>query len=1440
MGVRLNKVLTELNIGLQTAIDFLKAHGDLGVIKDDANVNTKITDEQYEILVKRYKGDRNVKANTAIFTKKQNAPQGIMVGNSANNKVVDKLYSEPAQGNRDVTIPAKRWRFEVSFTEDPIKNRSIINSLHWNDYRHDIFMFMPNGGMLIPGDQTVVDRYPFWSRQDIMEKCSNAIEGGIIVKHRLSEPSRYIPIAPFVGKQHVDPVSASQHKIYEPSKPKVLNNTSVIGKIDLDALNSSTRPKKKTKEERRKEHEERQIRLQSSLRQNRTNTTQENRQDFSLKAIRDIWQRFVDIQEKLIKQRCIPISIIPESIEVENDKLYVTVDESQNEQQLESLLKGKLGLESYNLESGYLFVDEEKWMSLSELELEEIRKGLSECYVELDTTPSIDVTISYGRDMNRTDLMSTEELLQMESILNNGNFIEGSIDSTAAFVSKVHVMRQEYLKYIFGNHYVTYERKKKKSEDIQIVESIEYRNQYIDWDIMQQYSHIGLNCKYYKIIIKVNNSTAKEKLRDSYDCYFPQTDTFEFCRSFTRENPCYKEYIKEVEDNIDAFMNEAAIICSKDDIKIEVLFVYSFSPHQLVRSKLREVGQYIKNKGEGYSFNDDTGAIGIDFNWREQNIDDLIADVEKAVPYIKVNVHDDHRFKCKVDSQLVGFDELKNSLLDKYEDIDIENDSVCHQIKIHLPYLDADFYEIKRASLENDLLRLSITGLVVQFEEKKDGKIRLKVNYNKNSRLEDLEDSLIEMRKADFGFMLDNKEKPFGKLVKANYPDLVFDIDVDDDEKDSIIEAFESKVITTIVPILTGDLEKISRLKNTFTMATTGEELINPRLQRFIFNSSEATKTKDIDIMLRRDGSVYKELCEHLLNSKINDSQKDAIIKAMYADDLAVIQGPPGTGKSTAIAEMIWQLIRKGLVPGNKRERILLTSETNLAVDNAISRIVNNKTNLVKPIRFGGEEKLESEGLQFSIELMKRWVEQGDSCLKESEVDLESGVTIQNDLILKNWLNNIASRSFYKTDDEENEIISRWRNYLNHPSNELRKIVYDRYLENANVIGATCSSIGDKRAGNEDFNGFTPFFHNYCEVFKQKKNRARIEFTTVIQDESSKATPAELVLPFVYGHRAIVIGDHRQLPPMLDKEEFEETLDYAYKIAIDDKDREEIDKLKEFVDEHFEDMEVSHFQHLYENIDSSLKGTFNLQYRMHPDINQVIEQFYREDGGLFCGLIKPKDLGVNDPNMKNPASRYHGINIPGIITPSTHVLFIDSSSPEMMDGFSRVNYGEVDTIDRLLSIFESSDSFQKYLNHFSKDEDKQIGIISFYGKQIKQLRSVAYNHSHLPIRVSTVDRFQGMERNIVIVSMVRSNIIQSCKNQQPDRRRYPALGYPEQKSLGFAQSPNRLNVALSRAKRLLIIVGNRELFSQLEIYRRLFLTIEVNPNDKIIKQEEVC
>ena len=134
-------------------------------------------------------------------------------------------------------------------------------------------------------------------------------------------------------------------------------------------------------------------------------------------------------------------------------------------------------------------------------------------------------------------------------------------------------------------------------------------------------------------------------------------------------------------------------------------------------------------------------------------------------------------------------------------------------------------------------------------------------------------------------------------------------------------------------------------------------------------------------------------------------------------------------------------------------------------------------------------------------------------------------------------------------------------------------------------------------------------------------------------------------------------------------------------------------------------------------------------------------------------------------------------------------------------------------------------------------EEKQIGIISFYGKKINYIdKMLKEKHKEVPIRLSTVDRFQGMERNIIIVSMVRSNKIAMFQGQETDEI-YGELGYQLQESLGFAESPNRLNVALSRARRLLIVIGNSQHFCRKDIYKNVFETIQ--QNGKIFSSEEL-
>jgi hypothetical protein len=91
--------------------------------------------------------------------------------------------------------------------------------------------------------------------------------------------------------------------------------------------------------------------------------------------------------------------------------------------------------------------------------LSDIRKGLSEKYIELDTTPSIDVTINYANGMGRTDQLSIDELTQWIVFIKMAKLIEGHIEDSAAFISKISVSREEYMKYLFGEHYVTTKEK---------------------------------------------------------------------------------------------------------------------------------------------------------------------------------------------------------------------------------------------------------------------------------------------------------------------------------------------------------------------------------------------------------------------------------------------------------------------------------------------------------------------------------------------------------------------------------------------------------------------------------------------------------------------------------------------------------------------------------------------------------------------------------------------------------------------------------------------------------------------------------------------------------------------------------------------------------------------------------------------------------------------
>ncbi len=214
MGVRLNKVLSELNIGLQTAVDFLKKKSSLGEIRDDATTNTKISDEQYQALVDEFSTDKAVKTQAdMIFTKK------------AKEKKVEK---------------AEKAEKAVTKTEEMLEQRTGLKTLGKIDLSQ---IGKPKAA---PAPKQDPEPEP----EPVKEKESQVIQEAPIQKQ------------PVVEDEDEDVAEESADNV-EPSLAKTpgdfikpATQLNVLGKIDLDSLNQSTRPKKKSKEERRKEREE--------------------------------------------------------------------------------------------------------------------------------------------------------------------------------------------------------------------------------------------------------------------------------------------------------------------------------------------------------------------------------------------------------------------------------------------------------------------------------------------------------------------------------------------------------------------------------------------------------------------------------------------------------------------------------------------------------------------------------------------------------------------------------------------------------------------------------------------------------------------------------------------------------------------------------------------------------------------------------------------------------------------------------------------------------------------------------------------------------------------------------------------------------------------------------------------------------------------------------
>jgi DNA polymerase III delta prime subunit len=510
--------------------------------------------------------------------------------------------------------------------------------------------------------------------------------------------------------------------------------------------------------------------------------------------------------------------------------------------------------------------------------------------------------------------------------------------------------------------------------------------------------------------------------------------------------------------------------------------------------------------------------------------------------------------------------------------------------------------------------------------------------------------------------------------------------------------------------------------------------------------------------------------------SHLSEAQWRAVALAVRGPDLLLIQGPPGTGKTTVIVEILRQLFR---LHGSRREfKVLLVAPTHVAVDNVLERLVAPRDGRIglaaelgiTPYRLGATRRIARHLQGFTHDCFhSSYVQQledaiaaevgsfGDSDLDEQvRAILLDGARADT----RGWA---AAR---RSGEWPASRPTRWPTDLPAEWQEAVRTQDGRARLWRRHAPVAADDPEPRRQLLRDWLGFV---RQNQELFNQlqltganlvcattvgcatSSGLRGLRYDYVIVDEAGKEEARKLLVPLIRGDHWVLVGDQEQLPPYVDRA----FLDRAREAGIP------------------EDVLT---RSLFEELQPALRkcGRFvflDRQGRMHPDISAFVSHaFYNDELEDFDGA------GVRDlpgPDWLPDAPALQLLDTRGL-----------EERGEVRLGKGYANPLEVELTVRLLRAFASLPSW----------EGRRLGAIAPYRKQVEALEEAVKADDHLAgllrdglLQVGTVDSFQGQERELIVFSCTRSN---------PGGR------------LEFVDNRQRLNVALSRARARLLVVGD--------------------------------
>jgi hypothetical protein len=554
---------------------------------------------------------------------------------------------------------------------------------------------------------------------------------------------------------------------------------------------------------------------------------------------------------------------------------------------------------------------------------------------------------------------------------------------------------------------------------------------------------------------------------------------------------------------------------------------------------------------------------------------------------------------------------------------------------------------------------------------------------------------------------------------------------------------------------------------------------------------------------------------------RLNRGQRNAFRHVIGQGPVGLLQGPPGTGKTHFIASLVhWLTTEKGA------RKILIASRSHEAVNNAIEALLDlfKKLGGRRPslLRIGSKGITEKIRPYHTASLQERFQSRFENAFRYRVGGLGSAIGLKRGLVA----------DAVDIDRNLGERVRRLKTLAEAEQGSAKVTRAERTRRDASIrtAAAAFSSAVEKILGrpadasqldaelNAAFStllarhpdtspsdvtkarnlielsrewsaSLASPFRNFEEFLAKTRTivtatcvgvgqtKIRMEKSTydwVIVDEAARCTPGELAVPIQLGRRVLLVGDHRQLLPMTERAVLK-----GLSAEMPETPRVEFER--------------SDFERAYLSRYGQNNGrTLTEQYRMVPAICDLVSKVFYEPNGV--------KLITSDDRESDPAfARLFSAPLAAPVT------WIDTSdepghleNPAAWDETTFSNEAEVDAVMRLLEAIALDTVLVEAL--FAGKSETPIGIICMYSAQKARIEEV---FSRRPwdvrfrsmVRIDTVDSYQGKENTIVIVSLVRSN------------------GRGDQ---GHVRIPNRCNVALSRAKERLFIVGARSMWGSVQ------------------------